>query len=166
MARQATPQLGYTGTARGSLNDRKRRIARTADELDAIRAAGVVVAPAKRRHTKGHHTRVNSHGTRAIGLTDTTVTRADGTTYIIPRRKPRTPANPTTVEVMAPARAVRIRRRTLRGTISDYITVADAYGLDATNVANAYRDRANNGYMVEARIDVATAGASWQTDNR
>ena len=156
--------LGYSGSVHGSLNDRKRRIARTEDELTLIRGAGVVVAPAKRRHTKGHATRVNSHGTRAIGLDDTRVYNATGELIrVIPRRKPRT-RKATAPVTVTPTVAVRVRHKRLKGTISDYITVADNYGLDAARVASLYRDRANNGYAVEARVTVAEASGNWATD--
>jgi hypothetical protein len=160
-----TLQLGYSGSVHGSLNDRKRKVARTTDELTLIRGSGVVVAPAPKRHTKGHATRVNSHGTRSIGLTDTTCYHADGTVTVIPRRQPRTRKATATI-VTLPTVAVRIRRRTLRATISVYIDYADRYGLDAATVASLYRDRASNGYHVEPRITVAEHGAGWATDNR
>jgi hypothetical protein len=164
--RTTTPNLGYSGSVSGSLNDRPLRIARTQDELDAIRGAGVVIAPAKRRHTKGHATRVNSHGSRSIGLTDTRCYHADGTVTIIPRRKrtKRTTAPaPAPIIVGAP---VRIRKRTLRATISAYVEVADRVGLNPHTVAALYRERAENGYHVVARAEVADHAAGWATDNR
>lgn len=164
MKRTTQRNLGYSGSVQGHLNERKPRVARTSDELALIHGAGVVVAPAKRRHIKGHATRVNTHSLSAIGLDDTRCYHADGTVTVIPRRKPRT--RKPRVEAIVQGVTVRIRPRTLRGPITDYIDAADRVGLDPFTVARLYRERADNGYNVITTVTVAEHGAGWATDNR
>lgn len=77
---------------------------------------------------------------RTLALTECVVTRADGTTYTMSRSARR-------AKKLTPvATTVVTRHKPLRADITRYIAVADAYHLDAANVARLYRERASNGY--------------------
>lgn len=88
--------------------------------------------------------------TRTIALSECVATLADGSQVVIRKSNKKvylTPANKT----------VKVRRRTLKSDISTYVDYAERYGLNARRVAELYRTRADNGYILEQRtVNVET----------
>lgn len=75
----------------------------------------------------------------------------------------RTSTGSRKVRVITPTEHVKIRKRVLRGLITDYVAIADRAGLDAANVARLYRQRADNGYTVSTRDVELVQSETWNS---
>lgn len=89
---------------------------------------------------------------RTIALSECVATLPDGTQSIIRRT-----SKNKKVYLTPPNKSVTVRRRVLRADITTYIEYAERFHLDARHVAELYRTRADNGYILEQRtVNVET----------
>jgi hypothetical protein len=90
-------------------------------------------------------------GTHTIALSDCEVIASDGSRHKFTKSRGR-----IIHETYVPSVNVRVRHRTLRGPITDYIDVADRVGLNSDNVAAEYRYRRDNGYSLPTEAAIET----------
>jgi hypothetical protein len=89
---------------------------------------------------------------RTIALSECVATFADGSTATVSKRR-----KDKKVYLTPPNKTVSVRRRTLRADITTYIEIAERFGLNPRHVAELYRTRADNGYILEQRtVNVET----------
>lgn len=113
-------------------------------------ARGFTRVPPKTRHLRRHRQREYT-GSRTIGLTKCEIVAADGTRHTFTKSR----AGVVRTKIV-PSTTVKIRHRTLRGPVTDYIAVADRVGLDAKSVADEYRYRRDNGYSLPTEVKIET----------
>jgi len=99
----------------------------------------------KTRHLKRFSHTQNRN--RTIALSPCVATLPDGSQVII--RKSR---NDKRMDLTPVGKSVKIRRRILKAEITTYIEYAERYHLNARRVAELFRTRRDNGYMIEHRI--------------
>lgn len=110
---------------------------------------GFIRTKPKTRHLRRHVQRTYS-GNRTIGITPCEVIAPDGSRHTFTKSRGKI----THTQVIVPTVTVRVRHRVLRGTISDYIAVAERVGLNAKSVATEYRYRRDNGYPISTDVAI------------